>query len=113
MPVVIVRAQKVADPAGLLEAIRVRLADSLQGSPANVWAQWAPPSAVSDGWTEEPGYRVIVTIMADPRPEELVARGLSAVGEAVAEQLGIPTTSVWVHWQDLPPKTKWTGGVVR
>jgi len=53
-----------------------------------------PPSALA--------YHPVVTVLADPRPEDQIHRGLQAVAKAVATGTGIRLEQVWVHWVDLP-----------
>lgn len=118
MPVVTITALPPDDPDRIdatLAGVVSELATALATVPSNVWAHFVPVAALREGGSA-PGqleYHPIVTVLANPRPDEAVSRGLHAVASAVASGLGIKRENVWVHWVDLPQGRVFGGGEVR
>ncbi len=117
MPVVTIQALPPSDPTQigtLLAGVSSELTTALSTVPSNVWVNFTPMAAVSegDGTAENTDYHPIVTVLANPRPEESVQQGLQAVAKAVAAGLKVKLESVWVHWVDLTPgRVFWDGKI--
>ena len=118
MPIVMIRTHGPID-VDRMEAVSARvsreLAAAIGSVPENVWAHFSPMWGLREGLhAPEPStYHPVVTVLANPRPEEEIRRGLRAVGEAVAAGIGVRVEQVWVHWVDLPPGRVLAGGEVR
>jgi hypothetical protein len=116
MPIVTINAISADVSARIdttLERVVTGLAAALGTDTSNVWAQFAPLTAVQEGSHRGENYHVVVTVLANPRPDDVVAQGLHAVAAAVISGLGISQDRVWIHWVDLPARRVFaSGGVV-
>ena len=114
MPVVTIQA--LPDSSVKIDAILggvvKSLAAAIETTTDNVWANFTPMVAVSEGETAERkrAYHIIVTVLASPRPEEHVQLGLAAIAKVVADGFGVPPARVWAHWVVLDPKRVFAGG---
>ncbi len=117
MPVVTIEAlpQDPQRVESMLAGEVAAVVDALSTVPENVWAHFVPMQAVYEQGrlNDSQGYHPIVTVLANPRPDAVVARGLEAVAAAVVRELGCPADKVWVHWVDLPPGRVFSAGQVR
>ncbi len=84
----------------LLDKVVHDLAKAIDTVPSNVWANFCPMAAVKEGDLAD--YHPIITVLANPRPEDSIRKGLNAVAGAVAAGLGFKKEKVWIHWIDLP-----------
>jgi hypothetical protein len=107
MPIVTIQALPPDEPRQIsqtLEKVVHELAAAVDTLPENVWANFVPFTALREGDAVygRKDYHPIVTVLANPRSEELVSKGLNAVAGAVAAGLDIKKENVWIHWIDLP-----------
>lgn len=118
MPVVTVQALPPDNPSQIdltLTKVVSELTAALDTAPNNVWVNFIPMAALREG-NKIPGrkeYHAIVTVLANPRPEEVVSQGLQAAARAVASGLGVKLENVWVYWVDLPRGRVFADGEVR
>jgi hypothetical protein len=108
MPVVTIQALTPNDPQKVsqtLKAVVQGLAAALNTANENVWAHFTPVSALSEGDNVFGGdeYHPVISVLANPRSQELINNGLNAIASAVSAGLGIKKENIWIHWVDLPP----------
>jgi phenylpyruvate tautomerase PptA (4-oxalocrotonate tautomerase family) len=99
----------------ILTEVARKLAAALDTTPNNVWVHFVPLTHFCEGESvpAESVYHPVITVLANPRPEELIKRGLQAVATAVAAGLELPLENIWIHWVDLPPGRVYADGKVR
>ena len=115
MPVVTIQALPLSPEKvdTMLADTSKALAGALETVESNVWVNFSPMAAVREGAAVPgaPQYHPIVTVLANPRGEELVGRGMAAVAESVARSLAVPMERVWIHWIALEPNRVFADGV--
>jgi phenylpyruvate tautomerase PptA (4-oxalocrotonate tautomerase family) len=114
MPVVTIQALNPKDEAKIdttLAKVVNDLAAAIGTVPTNIWANFTPMAAVREGDLKD--YHTIITVLANPRPEESIRKGLKAVADAVSTGLGVKMEKVWIRWVDLPPGRVFADGVVK
>ena len=114
MPIVTIQALEPADVRkldALLSAVVSALSAAIGTTPENVWANFTPMAAVQEGDSTD-DYHPVVTILAQPRPDDAVRKGLEAAAKAVAEGLEVPLEKVWVHWANVEPSRIFADGRV-
>lgn len=114
MPVVTIQALLPEDQDQIdrtLNKVVHDLAKAIDTVPSNVWANFSPMTAVQEGDHDQ--YHPIITVLANPRPEESIRKGLTAVAGAVAAGLGVKKEKVWIRWVDLPPGRVFSDGEVK
>ncbi|UQN08567.1 hypothetical protein [Deinococcus sp. QL22] len=55
---------------------------------------------------------LVVTVMANPRPDETVRQAMSDIAGVLVEHLKLDPHQVWIHWTDLPPARTFANGQV-
>lgn len=114
MPVVTIQALPPKDQEQItrtLDKVVHDLAKAIDTVPSNIWANFSPMAAVKEGDLLD--YHPIITVLANPRPEDSIRKGLAAVAGAVACGLGVKKEKVWVRWVDLPPGRAFADGEVK
>jgi phenylpyruvate tautomerase PptA (4-oxalocrotonate tautomerase family) len=98
----------------LIEVAR-KLASALNTPPSNVWVHFEPIVEFCEGEVipSLSDYHPVIRVLANPRPEEAIRRGLESIAEAVASGLGLDRKNIWIHWVDLPPGRVYADGEVR
>jgi phenylpyruvate tautomerase PptA (4-oxalocrotonate tautomerase family) len=118
MPIVTVHAlpPKERKQIGItLTEVARKLASALNTSPSNVWVHFEPILDFCEGETipSRSNYHPVVTVLANPRPEEAISRGLESIATAIASGLGLDPKNIWIHWVDLPHGRVYADGQVR
>ncbi len=107
MPIVTIHAlppEEHKQIGTMLTEVARSLASVLNTPPSNVWVHFEPIVDFCEGEAvpSQSDYHPIVTVLANPRPEEAISRGLESIAIAVANGLGIGRKNIWIHWTDLP-----------
>jgi phenylpyruvate tautomerase PptA (4-oxalocrotonate tautomerase family) len=107
MPIVTIHALLPAERqqiGTMLTEVARSLASALNTPPSNVWVHFEPIVAFCEGEAvpSQSDYHPVVTVLANPRPEEAINRGLESIATAVADGLGLNRKHIWIHWTDLP-----------
>jgi hypothetical protein len=118
MPIVTIHAlpPKESKQIGttLIEVAK-KLASALNTSSSHVWVHFEPVVDFCEGETipSQSDYHPVVTVLANPRSEEAISRGLESIATAVASGLGLDRKNIWIHWIDLPHGRVYADGQVR
>jgi len=118
MPIVTINAVAPSNLASirnsLIKVARV-LAAALDTSPDHVWVYFLPISELCEGEKvpSQKEYHPVVNVLANPRPEDAIQRGLEAIASVIASEFSVDKRNVWIHWIDLPVGRVYAEGTVR
>jgi len=97
----------------LADALVQRLSPRLNVPPELLWVHVTPLAHLQEGLhgtVDTP--HLVVTVMANPRPDETVRQAMSDIAETLVEHLKLELHQVWIHWMDLPPARTFANGQV-
>lgn len=95
----------------LSETLAGRLALTLRVPPHLPWVHFVHLTHVQEGLhgtVDTP--HLVVTVLANPRPDEVVHQAMTDIAGTLAEQLHLDPDRSWIHWTDLPPRRTFADG---
>lgn len=91
------------------------LAVALDTVPSNIWVNFIPMTTLQEGETipDYLEYHPVISVLANPRPNEVIHKGMQVLATTIADGLGLKRDKIWIYWQDLPPGRVLADGEVR
>jgi hypothetical protein len=120
----IVQVVALRQPAGVdvdraSRAVALAVSNELGEAASGTWVTWQTlsPGGYREGETDAPSeqphttHPPIVRVLAfEGRPDDVIARTLSAVAETLADRLRLEPGNVFVTWEELSAGRVHTGG---
>ncbi|MGZ3686892.1 MAG: tautomerase family protein [Bdellovibrionota bacterium] len=110
MPIVTINAVPPSEPrfiSKMISDVRDRGAEALQCPVSNIWVVFQPLAPQTPANAHPP---FVIILAQSGRTKEVREALVSSVAEAVGTGLGVSSTKVWIHYQEMNPQDVWFEG---